>query len=103
MTYKYHPVQLAKLERLCDEATPGPWHDDDGNVFDGPTSDILERRNEPQTDALVATTEQRRERSFADAEFIAAFNPKTCKRLIRWIRAAERNEWAHPVGEEGDE
>lgn len=99
MTYKYHPVQLDRLEQLCDKATAGPWHEDDGNIFDGPTSDLLDRCGEPQTDALVATTGQRRERSFADAEFIAAFNPETCKRLIRWIRSIERSEWTQPIGE----
>lgn len=81
---KFHPVQLARLERIAKAATPGPWVEDDGNIFVQPTEDAY---------LDVAKAPQDVKNFEANAAFIAAFNPQTCLRLIAWIRSLERKEY----------
>lgn len=113
MPWKYHPVQLDKLEAVARSARPGPWVEDDCNVFSQPIQqqmyaylDELMAGTHPdcatqethddqpgRPDPFICTTEQRDQQAWADAKFIAAFNPETCLRLIAWVRSLERNEY----------
>jgi hypothetical protein len=78
---------LAEIGRALAAATPGPWAEDDGNVFSRPLADerhaIIMRRMDgedvPHPDrgrthplGWVASTEQATERSDADAHLIAS-------------------------------
>lgn len=79
-------IDLAELERLAAEATPGPWEalDTEGREravvpwvgITRPDGDI----------ELIADCEQ--ERGCQDAEFIAACDPPTVAALIQAVRAS---------------
>lgn len=87
-------AQLAALAALAMAATPGPWREDDCNVFCGPMADartdaIMAKiegrpydRGHLRLDAFVATTEQRGEHSDADARYIAAASPDVVLALL---------------------
>jgi hypothetical protein len=77
--------QLKKLRRLLKRASPGPWVEDDCNVFSEPLSqkrdEIIDQRlngsDEPHPDpdygdpmGWVCTTHQLRNNADADAELI---------------------------------
>ena len=100
--------QLATLAALARAATPGPWREDDCNVFCGPMADartdaIMAKiegrpydRGHLRLDAFVATTEQRGEHSDADARYIAAASPDVVLALLAErdrLRASARRGW----------
>jgi len=99
-------IDIDKLEKLAQEATPGPWSFDDGNVFSQPlnkerrdaimarigTDDALNSDAPPQVYAeggvygFVATCTQTTPRYDEDSQFIAAANPATVLELIQRLR-----------------
>lgn len=88
------PEQRRELAECAKAATPGPWGEDDCNIFCRPMSNarkdaILAKLdgkpyNEEHLhlDAFVASTQQRHEQSDADALFIAAANPAVVLALL---------------------
>lgn len=67
-------VNLDELQKLAEQATPGPW------VFHFATGEY------PATFANVRGEPTVIPNSFSDAQFIAAFNPRTALSLITELR-----------------
>lgn len=90
---------IAKLRKLLEQATPGPWVEDDGNVFSAPISNanyelrsLARRDSKPQSpqgyDGEVAKCSQQLPNFAADAEFIAAMR-NALPALLDLVEAAE--------------
>lgn len=97
-------LNLEKLERLAKAASPGPWSEDDGNIFSAPLSDersrIIRQRLDgidvphpdeaPELDGyplgFVAKVPRFTVNFENDTAFIAAADPKTVLRLIALVR-----------------
>ena len=79
-------IDLDALEKLADEATPGPWNDS-GHSIDDFDAECMMRMEwivngtpaDGEEDAINANYR-------ADAAFIAAANPTTIKALIAEVR-----------------
>lgn len=69
-------VNLDELQKLAEQATPGPW------VFHFATGEY------PAAFANVRGEPTIIPNSFSDAQFIAAFNPRTALSLIADLRKA---------------
>lgn len=90
---------LDELERLLGEATPGPWVQDDCNIFSKRLGDarmqavMAKIAKEPydenalHLDAFIASTEQRHEQSDTDADLIVALRNAGAL-LVAEVRAA---------------
>jgi len=86
-------TDLDALEKLADEATPGPWIAD---ITSARSYASVRRASGPPTRtgraAIVrlqtALNSQRAEEAKADAAFIAAANPATIKALIAELKEA---------------
>lgn len=74
--------QLAWIEALAREATPGPWGRDG--------TDVAPTRNDQGTIYVELWKRVAEALSPADAEFIAAANPATILDMIARIRELER-------------
>lgn len=102
-------TNLDDLEAKAKAATPGPWIEDDGNVFSVPLNEerwaTIERRlggDEPHPDGeqrgeplgWICGTQQGQPKFDEDCEFIAAANPVAVLELVAEVRrlAAFRNE-----------
>lgn len=93
------PVDLDALEALYKKTSPGPWGEDDCNIFSCPLADarhnaiIAKIEGKPfnkdalHLDGFVATTEQRHEQSDDDAAFITAI-ANAAPKLFAELRAA---------------
>jgi hypothetical protein len=91
--------KLSEFKAKAEAATPGPWVEDDGNVFSAPISNAdyearsaARRNGNPQPprgyDGEVAKCSQQLPNFDADATYIAAANPAVVLALVEVARAA---------------
>jgi len=76
-------LDLERLEKLANAATPGPWE----YIFGGPEQDEDGSWYEP-TESGVRSGDWENDFPHADAEFVAAVDPQTVLALIAALRAA---------------
>ncbi|KIP90170.1 hypothetical protein RU09_11865 [Microbacterium sp. MEJ108Y] len=76
-------LDLDRLEKLANAATPGPWE----FIFGGPEQDEDGSWYEP-TESGVRSGDWENDFPHADAEFIAAIDPQTVLAVIAALRAA---------------
>lgn len=76
---------LDELERLANNATPGPWKQDDGDDVRDPNGESLFYAEDDYGNSVGVTVTKT-----DDALFIAAANPAAVLALIARCRAAER-------------
>lgn len=93
-------LDLDTLEAVLAKATPGPWREDDCNIFCGPLADARHEAIKAKMlgkpfdarhmkfDAFVASTEQRHPESDADAELICALR-NAAPQLLTIARAVK--------------
>jgi|SRR6476661_1029811 len=86
--------QIAKLFKIVDAATDGPWDEDDGFVAVGGFG------LEEQPYGFQATDYADWTQRDHDAEFIAQFNPATVRKLLAVVKAAKemREDMDHVEG-----
>lgn len=94
---------LTRLLTLCDEATPGPWVEDDGFVHSGPATEAVtkyidrlmsdpaydaeqggDQKDRPET--VVALCDQNLPNFDADARFIATFDPVVVREMVGLLK-----------------